>query len=227
MIQKVDDSSEPETSSVKKTRSKKTEAPARSAADLSFEMRYAQISISGISALSWSKEIPPPPKKGDKRDHEEKYWRQRVHSVDGTMVIPSMSLRHSMVKAMRGVKIPGEGNATYAPIFETAITPMEGFGVTDVKIDDLQPEWFFVPGNPSKGKPGTGARVHKCFPMIQPGWKASFTFVLYDDRLVEDILSAAVKYAGVRVGLGRFRPENGGFYGRFQVDEVKISNEPV
>ena len=47
------------------------------------------------------------------------------------------------------------------------------------------------------------------------------TFYVLDDIITESVFAQVLRSAGLLVGLGRFRPENRGFYGRFQVDSIK------
>ena len=41
-----------------------------------------------------------------------------------------------------------------------------------------------------------------------------------DDNITTDMLQAAAKAAGLRVGLGRFRPSKGGTNGRFVIETL-------
>jgi len=63
----------------------------------------------------------------------------------------------------------------------------------------------------------------KCFPFIQAGWEVSVEYIVMDDLITEDVFKRHLEAAGQFVGVGRFRPENGGFYGRFEIVSVKWS----
>jgi hypothetical protein len=131
-----------------------------------------------------------------------------------------MALKHALTGAAKysGLTIPGGGKRTYTKLFTSAVVP-EGLGMAGVgvHVDDVDHEWRFVPSN---GKAGDGSRVDKCFPLIQPGWVATFDFHIYDDRITEEVFTRFLRDAGLLIGLGRFRPQSGGFYGRFVVDKV-------
>ena len=47
------------------------------------------------------------------------------------------------------------------------------------------------------------------------------TFIILDDIITEDVFTQVLRSAGMLVGIGRFRPENRGFYGRFAVERVE------
>ena len=76
---------------------------------------------------------------------------------------------------------------------------------------------------PSDGKRGGGSRVWKCFPIVHE-WSATVIYQIADDMINEDIFRKTITDAGKFIGVGRFRPQSRGFYGRFQVDKIKWSN---
>jgi len=178
--------------------------------------------VKGNSCLSWSKKIPKTPARTDHRQWEEKTWKQRLHTnAEGEVMIPAMALKHALTAAAQysGLTIPGGGKRTYTKLFTSAVIP-EGYGEagTGVHIDDVSSEWRFVP---SSGKTGDGSRVDKCFPLIDPGWEATFEFQVVDDRITKDVFIRFLQDAGLLIGLGRFRPQNGGFYGRFFIEKIE------
>ena len=87
----------------------------------------------------------------------------------------------------------------------------------NVKKDDVPGEWYFVP---SDGRRGGGSRVKKCFPVIRE-WSGDVTFHILDDTITQDVFEHHLSEAGKFIGIGRFRPRNNGFYGRFKVDNIK------
>ena len=77
---------------------------------------------------------------------------------------------------------------------------------------DVAGEWFFVPAD---GVRGSGKRVEKCFPVI-PEWTTTATIYVMDETITRDVLEHHLREAGKFIGMGRFRPRNNGFYGRFE-----------
>ena len=46
------------------------------------------------------------------------------------------------------------------------------------------------------------------------------TFYILDETVTEDVFKNILEQAGAFIGIGRFRPRNNGFYGRFKVEKV-------
>ena len=185
--------------------------------------KYVEVTcdIVGTSMMSWSKKIPKTPSTTDHKEWEETVWQQRFHTnKKGEVVIPPMALKNAMVTATRylGVKIPGGGNRTFTKPFLSAVIPSSPESPSiGIHIDDVDHEWLFVP---SDGKKGGGKRVDKKFPIVGPGWEAQFTFNVLDQRITKEWFQKFLKTAGLLIGLGRFRPENGGYYGRFSIKNL-------
>jgi hypothetical protein len=71
----------------------------------------------------------------------------------------------------------------------------------------------------SDGVRGSGKRVLRCFPTI-PDWRGNQKFYVLDDVIDRDTFQQVINEAGNLVGIGRFRPQNGGHYGRFFAEIV-------
>ena len=52
-------------------------------------------------------------------------------------------------------------------------------------------------------------------------WSASFTVEVDEELIDRDRLDAWLDIAGRRVGVGDWRPEKSGFYGRFATDHIE------
>lgn len=184
-------------------------------------MKKAIVTLSSLSPYSQSRfhDTPKLPKELAK-DHEERTWKNRLH-VDketGNIVIPPMCFKNCLSEAAKflSIQIPGKGKATYTKHFEAGVLVVD---MVDLKIkpSDVSGEWFFVPAD---GKRGSGKRVMKCFPCI-PKWTTSVEFLILDETITEDIFYKHLEEAGKFIGIGRFRPRNNGFYGRFKIDNIK------
>jgi hypothetical protein len=88
--------------------------------------------------------------------------------------------------------------------------------ILDVTQDTVAHEWLHVP---SDGRRGGTTRVEKCFPLI-PSWSGEVTFHVLDEIITEEVFTEHLRDAGSFIGMGRFRPRNNGFYGRFKVESV-------
>jgi len=86
-----------------------------------------------------------------------------------------------------------------------------------VNKENLEGEWLFVP---SDGVRGGGKRVEKCFPVIKK-WKGKVPFLILDEKITEEVFGRHLESAGNFIGIGRFRPRNNGYYGRFKVVNIE------
>lgn len=100
------------------------------------------------------------------------------------------------------------------------VLKIEGKTVTP---EEIPPEPLFLDAN---GKPG-GTRVKRYMPRIPEGWKADVLFYVIDDTITEEAFHHFLELAGQVIGIGRFRPINGGFYGRYAIKKVKWSEGMV
>jgi hypothetical protein len=179
-------------------------------------MKTATVHLKSISAYSQSKHYETPKLEGENsRDYEERTWRDRLHSDEnGEVYIPPMAFKNALSEAAKyiGMQIPGKGKSTYTKHIEAGVLVMETLPL-GVKKEDVLGEWFFVP---SDGIRGSGKRVSKCFPVIHK-WEGVVTFHILDETVTEEVFTKHLTEAGKFIGIGRFRPRNNGFYGRFEV----------
>lgn len=153
------------------------------------------------------------------KDFEARTWRERLHyDADGRVFIPPMCFKNCLSEAAKFLsrQIPGKGKATYTKHFEAGVLVPEPL-ILPLKKDDVKGEWLFLPAD---GKRGSGKRVDKCYPII-PEWSGNVQFLILDDMITEDVFTDHLKEAGRFIGIGRFRPRNNGFYGRFMVEGVE------
>lgn len=185
-------------------------------------MKTATVTIEGTSTLSQSRhyskvEVPPLDKETNDA-YERRTWRSRMHvTKDGRVFVPPMSFpRCALESAKRlAIKVPGGKNKTYTKSFEAGLMVTEPL-VLDVKAADVPGEELFVP---SDGIRGSGKRVSKVFPMIET-WGGTVMFYVLDNLITEEVFRTVIENAGLLVGIGRFRPERGGYYGRFEVKSI-------
>ena len=179
-------------------------------------MKTAIVRLKSISPYSQSRHYIVD--RGDKEsadDYERRTWRERMHATeDGYVFIPPMAFKNCLSESAKflGVTIKGKGKATYTKHFEAGVLVTEPL-VLPIKRIDVPGEWLFVPAD---GRRGSGKRVNRCFPMIHQ-WEGEVPFYILDETITEDVFLYHLEQAGKFIGLGRFRPRNNGFYGRFEV----------
>jgi hypothetical protein len=182
-------------------------------------MIIATCELESTSQYSQSKNYTTPKKDRElPKDYEERTWRDRLHvNADGYVFMPPMAFKNCIAEIAKflSVQVPGKGKATYTKNFEAGILVTEG-PVLPIKKEEVQGEWLFLPAD---GKRGSGKRVWKCYPLI-PAWKVTVVFYIVDELITQDVFTAHLEAAGNLIGLGRFRPRQNGFYGRFKVNKV-------
>lgn len=182
-------------------------------------MKTAIVRLESITPYSQSRHYDTPrlPKESA-LDYENRTWADRLHvDNDGNVFIPPMAFKNCLSEVARfmGKQIPGKGKSTYTKHFEAGVLVMEPL-VLPIKKDEVPRETYFVPAD---GKRGSGKRVTKHFPVIQK-WAGDVTFYVLDETITEDVFREHLEEAGKFIGIGRFRPRNNGFYGRFAVKAV-------
>jgi len=168
-----------------------------------------------ITAAKLDRELP--------KDYEARTWRERIHTnEEGKVIIPPMCFKNCLSEAAKflGIQIPGKGKANYTKHFEAGVMVTDPM-VLDIKAEDVPGEWLFVP---SDGKRGGSTRVDRCFPKIEK-WSGKVTFYILDEIITEDLFQKVLTEAGKFVGVGRFRPRNNGYYGRFKITACEWQRE--
>ncbi len=159
------------------------------------------------AAPSRQKRVPTP---------EEEAEGGTYRTAEGVLAVPAIAVRNAMITAAAGFKYktrswkgfvshvevrPGE----LLPLFDSNEEPVTSYEI-DLRRAVIK---------------GRGA-VARARPMIRD-WSASFTFVadlemLPHDR-PRDLLRQFLLDAGARIGIGDYRPEKTGWFGRFTVLE--------
>ncbi len=185
-------------------------------------MAVARVTIVGVSPYSPGKYHDTPKlEKESHDDFEKRTWRERCHyDAKGHLFIPPMAFKNSLSAAAKrlGMQVKGKGKATYTKHFEGGVLVLEPLVLATMK-DSVAGEWLFVP---SDGKRGSGSRVKKCFAVV-PEWGGVVEFHVLDETITKDVFQKHIEECGKFTGIGRFRPANNGYYGRFSVKSVEWS----
>jgi len=183
-------------------------------------MKKAICKLKSVSPYSQSRYISVEKKNKElSEDYEKRTWRERCHvTEDGFVFIPPMQFANSLKTAakMLAIPIPGQGKSKFTKNFESGVMVYDGLKLP-VKVDDVHGEWVHVPSDGSRG--GT-RRVMKCFPLIR-NWEGVVTYQILDDIITSDVFEKVLRSSGEFIGIGRFRPRNWGYYGRFIVEDIK------
>lgn len=176
--------------------------------------------LEGITPYSQSKHYETPLlEKEGKDEYDKRTWRDRMHvNQDGEVFIPPMAVKNCLSEAAKflSLQIPGKGKATYTKHFEAGILIINPINL-GIKAESVQCEALFVPAD---GKRGSGTRVTRRFPRID-SWSGQVEIVVVDETITKPVLQKHLEEAGNLIGVGRFRPRNNGYYGRFRVTELR------
>ncbi|HQS15022.1 hypothetical protein [Reyranella sp.] len=184
--------------------------------------------LRGVSPYSQSRHYIRELEQGESQDDNyRRTWRGHLHTDNAGMVfIPANSLKNCLSDAAKfmSISVPGKGKATYTKNFEAGIMVAQSapLGVHKDKVDF---EALFLP---SDGRRGGPKRVMKYYPII-PEWETEAEFIIVDETVLQSsvkdktrtVFQEVLEGAGQYIGIGRFRPRNNGYYGRFSVESVK------
>lgn len=176
----------------------------------------------GCSPISFSAPVQSTRNTGEGHDaFEVRTWREKMHTTDkGEVFIPNSAIKNCLSEVAKYLSesVPGKGKSTYTKHFEAGILVTDPL-LLGVKASDVKSCRYFVPAD---GKRGGGKRVWKHFPEI-PSWRTTATIYVLDPVLIDkpEKIEEYLRHAGQFIGLGRFRPRNNGYYGRFGVENFK------
>ena len=183
-------------------------------------IRIATATIKGFSPYSPSRQHDEPALSGEKKDaYEARTWRHKAHTdKDGFVIIPFMSFKKAIDAAASFTprKIKGNGNQTYSKQMKSGVLLTEPL-VLKVKAADARSETFSC--SITGDSRGVGGRVNRTFPMIDD-WGGKLEFTITNPTIQKDIFETYLEEAGQFIGIGRFRPENGGVNGRWRVEKI-------
>lgn len=189
-------------------------------------MQFFEATIVGISPYSQSKVYDVEREQGEgPDDFAKRTWRHYLHTTaGGEIFIPPNAVKNCLSESARymNIGIPGKGKSTYTKHFVAGVQVVRPI-LLGVKAKDIRAEKLFLPAD---GRPGSGKRVWKYLPIIET-WGGVIEIIVLDETVLQtsrttglSILEDVIRGAGQFIGLGRFRPRNGGYYGRF--DLVKL-----
>lgn len=186
-------------------------------------MRTAVCHLESTSPYSQSKPFEADRREDESPDEREtRTWRDKCHATpDGHLFIPPMAFTWAIQFSAKrmGRPIPNSRGKTYTKMFEGGIICMDPIVLPDTK-DRVTCERVYVNAD---GVRGSGKRVFKNFPMV-PEWSGKLIVQLLNDAIPTELFEETLTYAGKFCGIGRFRPERGGYLGRFIVKKIHWSN---
>ena len=188
-------------------------------------MKTARVTLESFAPYSQSRchEVP---RLGDKETDDayaKRTAREHLHvDENGEVFIPAQAFNKALQTAASylRMRIPGKGQSEYGKHFYGGVTAQQDGLKLDIKKEDEEriiiERLFLSPTGDKKG----GKRVWKYYPTIS-SWKGTLEFYIFDDTITEEVFEKVLAEAGMFIGLGRFRAEKGGFYGRYKVIRIE------
>lgn len=135
----------------------------------------------------------------------------------GRPVVPGVNLMRSIVNAGSFIKSGKSKLSTQ----RSSLVPA-GVSVQEIELPIGPNGGMWEVDSRSVVIPSTGGRIMAHRPRFDD-WRLSFTLDIDETLFSESLVRELVDIAGKRVGLGDFRPERKGPFGRFRVDSWKVT----
>lgn len=175
-----------------------------------------QVEIEGIAPLLMHKfsegmltKIKP--KSGDKVLSEEErreQAKQFAYINEGKLVQPAIHIEGALIKAATELKLSGSGKKTYKDLMKAA-----AFVTPELIPHEIQ-KWDV--DSRAVVNPTTRGRS-MCYRPRLDEWELKFQLEVLDERADAAAIEEIVNIAGLRQGLGSYRPK----FGRFKVTKFK------
>jgi hypothetical protein len=186
-------------------------------------MKIVEVELVSVSPYSQSRKHNTAKLEKETWDaYEIRTWREKcTTNDDGEVVIPAMAFKQALdtVAKRLGEQVPGRGKNTYSKHFAAGVICEADVPIGVQKEDAPK---ITISAN-ADGKRGSGKRVDRTFPQW-PSWKATARFAILDITVTDPVFERHLTEAGRFVGIGRFRPENGGLNGRFRPTAFRWSD---
>lgn len=183
-------------------------------------MKTAICTLAAVSPYSQSRAHETPKNDRETADaFETRTWREKCHvTPGGNIFIPPMAFKQAIDAAakMLGMQIPGKGKATYTKYFLSGVLCTEGRVLPETK-ETVGEDRVYCNAD---GIRGSGKRVWRRFPRIE-SWRGDLPVAILANEITREVFEETLRQAGNFVGIGRFRPQSGGFYGRFAVERIR------
>lgn len=150
------------------------------------------------------------PKTG-KKDYKSEAERALYKTEEGKYYIPSSQIHGCIINAGKYLQIVGRGKATYAKLFGAFIL------ITPAALL-IDPQIYVIDERPVVIQK---SRIIRYRPKWDK-WSLEFNIEIMDPSIAPEVVSRALEQGGRYVGIGDFRPEKRGPFGRFIQTKFEI-----
>jgi len=178
-------------------------------------LKEIKVSIKGITPLLMHRFPNDGADEPSKKRTGVPNWKQEAElalykNPDGTIYEPAEHLEKSIQNAAKSFKIAGKRGATYGKLV----------GATLEVYPDAIPHKIQTYEIDSRSVVVQRARIIRYRPRFD-SWELEFTIRLLDDQLPVSVIKEVLDQAGLYVGIGDYRPQRGGKFGKFMVTKFK------
>ena len=146
-----------------------------------------------------------------KQKIEEENYELYLYLDGGKPYIPALMLQRCLVEAAKNFQERGRGKKSYKNVVGGGLVAIAEEKIPIATRSGWKPNKMYVRVQNN--------RVLRCRPQIDD-WAAEFT-LLIDGSIDYNVIRNIVEYAGIYCGLGDFRPQKGGPFGRFKVEKFE------
>lgn len=174
-------------------------------------MKY-EVEIAGLSPLlqhrfDVEKLTSTKTRTGDRKmtdDDEKEAAKKFLYVSDGKVVQPALHIEGAMTKAATELKLAGSGKKTYKDLIKATcfVTP---------EYIPLNNQKWTVDARPVVNPTTRGRSM--CYRPRFDEWSMNFEMEVLDDRADPAAIEEILRLAGLRVGIGSYRPR----FGRFEI----------
>lgn len=198
-------------------------------------IRDMAIKIQGVSPLLMNRDdlrMIDPEKYSKKRseeyiDMEERIWRDKAHFEIGSVVEnPKVVVRDIWIKKSLLASQKQSGCPIAPPGSRKKTDTLRNYFISGVLINDsiifdknknVVTKNDLIPFKSMVRPQKTGGKVCCIRPMIETGWHCTINIIIADVAIKEENIIQCLEWAGTYNGIGDWRVERGGQFGRFQV----------
>ena len=135
----------------------------------------------------------------------------KLYIYDGKPHIPAVYFRNSLVEASKQFKITGKGKSTYSKLVGATV---------DVSPEMILIKGDYIPFRIAAVNPSTKGRMMVNRPRFNK-WEVEFEIILNDESVPIDVINEILEQSGRYVGIGDWRPQKKGMFGKFMITSFK------
>ena len=144
------------------------------------------------------------------KDYASEITNALYQSPKGEIYVPGEQIKGTLVEAGKQMRVVGKGKATYSKIFGAFLV------ITPDTIPMTNQKWI----EDARAVVIQKSRVMRYRPKFMD-WGLKFTITTLTDNISAEVLKEGLELAGNFSGIGDFRPQKKGSFGRFMVTSFK------